>query len=128
MAWEKSPDEHAAALDAALPADPRVERRKMFGYPCAFVNSNMFAGLHQQSLIVRLPEGERARLLQEPGAEVFEAMPGRPMREYVAVPPGMIRDGPTLAAWVGRAFAYGAGLPPKAPGKSGSRKGKGPAA
>ena len=33
-----------AAYEAALPDDPRVERKKMFGMPCAFVNRQMFFG------------------------------------------------------------------------------------
>jgi hypothetical protein len=28
----------------------------MFGYPAAFVNSNMFMGLFQESMLIRLPE------------------------------------------------------------------------
>jgi hypothetical protein len=33
--WRKSPDALIVLFDAALLDDPRVERRKMFGYPCA---------------------------------------------------------------------------------------------
>ena len=53
MAWRKSSPELIAAFDAALPDDRRVQRRKMFGYPCAFTGGNMFTGLHQENLIVR---------------------------------------------------------------------------
>lgn len=34
-------------FDAVLPFGPEIERRKMFGYPAAFLNSHLFAGLHQ---------------------------------------------------------------------------------
>ena len=37
MEWQKSPDDVARAFDAALPDDPRLERRKMFGFPAGFV-------------------------------------------------------------------------------------------
>jgi len=47
--WRKSPDDLIALFYAALPEDPRVERRKMFGYPCAFVGGNLFSGLHADS-------------------------------------------------------------------------------
>ncbi len=40
-AWKKSSAKLIAAFDASLPVDPRVERRSMFGYPCAFTGGNM---------------------------------------------------------------------------------------
>jgi hypothetical protein len=57
MKWRKTPEQLVNTFLAALPEDARVERRKMFGYPCAFVNGNMFTGLHQENLIIRLAEG-----------------------------------------------------------------------
>jgi hypothetical protein len=45
MVWQKSPAALIARFDELLPKDPRVARRKMFGYPAAFVNGRMFAGL-----------------------------------------------------------------------------------
>jgi len=47
--WKKVPAELAAAFDAALPPAVDVERRKMFGCPTAFVNGNLFAGLHEDA-------------------------------------------------------------------------------
>src|SRR5215475_11149237 len=76
VAWRKSSSELARAFDAALPRDGQVERRTMFGYPAAFVNGNMFAGLHQEDVLIRLPEGERSVLL-ECGGRVWEPTPGR---------------------------------------------------
>jgi len=52
--WRKSLTQLVDLFVAVLPDQPNVERRQMFGYPCAFVNGNMFTGLHQGSLIVRL--------------------------------------------------------------------------
>jgi TfoX/Sxy family transcriptional regulator of competence genes len=111
--WRKSPPELVERFLAALPDDPRVERRQMFGYPCAFTGGNMFTGLHQENMIVRLGDGERAELCALPGSGVFSPMPGRVMREYALVPPSMLSDGRTLARWVRRAFDYAAGLPKK---------------
>ena len=100
------------------------EHRMMFGYPCVFVNGNMFAGLFESGLILRLPEGEREAFLQLKGASRFEPMPGRVMREYVVAPAGMARQS-EAARWLRKAFEYGSSLPPKArrPRKS-SRKAK----
>jgi TfoX/Sxy family transcriptional regulator of competence genes len=110
-AWRKSPPELIAFFDDVLPDDPRVERRKMFGYPCAFAGGNMFTGLHQESMIVRLGEADREKLLRENGAARFEPMSGRPMREYVALPPTMAAK--DARAWVARSLDYAASLPAK---------------
>jgi hypothetical protein len=44
MSWRKSPDALVEKFSQIVPPDPRVERRKMFGYPAAFVGGNMFIG------------------------------------------------------------------------------------
>jgi TfoX/Sxy family transcriptional regulator of competence genes len=89
------------------------ESRKVFGYPCAFVNGNMFAGLHEAGLILRLPESERETFLKLKGASQFEPMPGRFMREYVVAPAEMAGHPGTVAKWMIRAFAYASSLPVK---------------
>lgn len=68
----------------------------------------------QDQFIARLPEGERARFLRQKGATVFEPMPGRPMKEYVRVPPTVLDDDAALAGWLRISRAYVEGLPPKA--------------
>jgi TfoX/Sxy family transcriptional regulator of competence genes len=113
MAWRKPPPELIAAFAAALPDDPRVEPRKMFGCPCAFAGGNMFAGLHQESLVLRLGDAERERFLDLPGATSFQPMPDRVMREYVVAPPELVADRAGLRRWIARALAYAASLPVK---------------
>lgn len=44
-------------FDRSLPRDDAVQRRRMFGYPAGFVNGNMFAGLFEESVVVRVPGG-----------------------------------------------------------------------
>src|SRR5262245_18459379 len=99
--WKKSPDELIKLFRAALPKDPRIEHRKMFGYPCAFVAGNLFTGLHQEDVIVRLGEDERRAAIVEEGAKIFEPIPGRLMREYLVVPTGVLKGRGTLAIWLG---------------------------
>jgi len=111
--WRSSPETLAALFRAALPAGAGVERRQMFGYPTAFVNGNMATGLHQDQVIVRLPEAERKRLLTRPGARTFEPMPGRPMTEYVVLPPNLVAKAATLQRWIAKGVAYARSLPPK---------------
>jgi TfoX/Sxy family transcriptional regulator of competence genes len=118
MTWRKSPEQLVEAFSAALPDDPRVERRKMFGYQCAFVNGNMFCGLHQENLVVRLPEEERNTLVEKDGAHIFAPFPGRIMKEYVSMPDALIADTGRLRSWLMRSLEYTAALPAK-----GARKG-----
>ena len=113
MQWTKSPKELVDTFDQAIAAFPLAERRMMFGSPAAFVNGNMFAGVHQQQIVFRLPEGLRAELLKVEGAEQFEPMPGRPMREYIAAPPSMTSDPRLIETWLSRALDFVAALPPK---------------
>ncbi len=113
MAWDKSPPELIAIFDAAVPPDPMIERRQMFGYPCAFVNGNMFVGLHEDNLILRLSDQDRKDLIEATGTRPFEPFPGRVMREYAVVPPEMRTEAAALGAWIERSLAYVSALPPK---------------
>ena len=112
MKWKKSPLELIAVFDSVVAGPPAV-RRSMFGYPAAFVNGNMFMGLHQSNMVLRLGEGARQEFLAISGARTFEPMAGRPMREYVVVPPSLLQDCEKLERWVGRALAHGLSLKPK---------------
>lgn len=96
----------------ALGDFPMAEQRKMFGYPCAFVNGQMFVGVFGDKLMMRLSEEDRARFLKLPGAKQFEPMPGRPMREYVEVPKA-ITESAELRKWLKKSLAYAQSLPPK---------------
>jgi TfoX/Sxy family transcriptional regulator of competence genes len=94
--WQKSSAELVSRFDACLPSAAGVERRQMFGYPGAFVNGNLFAGLHEQRLVLRLSEAERARLQQQPNAGPFTVM-GRSMREYAAITDALERSRRTMS-------------------------------
>ncbi len=108
---------------AALASQPAAVERTMFGCPCAFVGGNMTAGLYGDDWFVRLPTDERAELLATDGARPFEPMPGRPMREYVVLPPSIVADDAALATWVSRAVAFALTLPPKEPASRRKKKG-----
>ncbi len=113
MALEKPPPYMVELFDSILPLDSRVERRKMFGSPCGFVNGNMFSGLFEKSMFLRLSEADRSEAVEQLGAVSFEPMKGRPMREYVTLPDDVLEDEAQLDDWMGRALAYAGGLPPK---------------
>lgn len=120
MKWRKPSEELIKTFEGITPGPPAVSRQ-MFGFPAAFINGNMFMGLHQEDMILRLPEESRAELLKISGAKVFEPMPGRPMHEYVVVPPALIKDRGKLSAWAAKALEYGSSLPPKS-GKASKKK------
>jgi TfoX N-terminal domain len=102
--WKKVPPDLATRFDAALPAAADVQRRQMFGCPCAFVNGNMFAGLHEDRLIVRLPDEAATRPC---------VIMGRTMKQY-ALFPNAVELAPTqFAQWVARGYAFTRALPPK---------------
>ena len=112
MKWRKSPDELIALFDEVLPDDARVERRKMFGYPAAFTNGNLFCGLHQENLVLRLDEKKRAEMTKA-GAATFEPMPRRPMKEYVVAPASLLKDRAALKKRIAQSLEYVASLPAK---------------
>lgn len=113
MKWRKSPETLVRTFETVVPNAPGVERRKMFGYPAAFVGGNLFMSLFQDSLVLRLPDGDRAAFLKLDGAAAFEPMPGRPMREYVVAPAAMVARPKSLAPWIRRSLEYVRSVPAK---------------
>ncbi len=97
------------------PETAGVRYRKMFGCPCCFVNEQMFMGLYQDRLFLRLSSEDRTEFLALPDADLFAPLPGRVMREYVMAPPAMLTDGAELQGWVERSLTYAAALPAKQP-------------
>ena len=131
MAWQKSPDALIARFNQMVPDDPRVERRKMFGYPAAFVNGRLFAGLHQADMVLKLPAEDRALLEAGGHARRFEPMPGRPMGDFVAIRGDTLPGPDVMNAWMARALEHVAALPAKAakaPKGGYQRKTRGPSA
>ena len=112
MKFDKSPlwlVELFKALQPEVGGTPRL----MFGYPCAFEDGQMFAGLFGDGLFLRLGEAERQALLALPGAAPFAPM-GRPSKHYAVLPPAMLEDEEAVKGWMSRALAFAKTLPPKA--------------
>jgi TfoX/Sxy family transcriptional regulator of competence genes len=123
--WKPAPPEAVAAFEAATSGLGGAEPRKMFGYSCVFGKGNMFAGLHEAGMVLRLPDEQRAEFLRLKGAEQFEPMPGRVMREYVVVPGVLLNAPEKLRPWVEKSLAYVSSLPAKAKkGPGGSKRSK----
>jgi len=113
MAWKKVSDELSAFLENKLASIP-CDQRRMFGCPVWFVNNNMFAGVHQDSIMLRLSADDQKELYDSfDEAAPFEPMPGRKMKEYVSLPETVFGDDSLFDSWIERSFNYVSSLPPK---------------
>ncbi len=127
MSWEKSSTELVALWSELAPAGPNVENRRMFGWPCSFVNGNLFAGLHKQCILFRLSASDQANLLKLEGAAEFEPMPGHKMKGYVILSNPLERDRREISKWIDRALQFASEMPAKAkktPGKKRVSRGR----
>jgi hypothetical protein len=115
MRFKKSSPEIVARFADALPASSLVEQNKMFGYPSAFVRGNYFAGLFEESVVLRLPEPLRGKLPELAHAAVFDPMrTGKGMRDWLVIPAKVASNAHALAALLEAALPLVATLPPKA--------------
>ncbi len=112
--WQPAPEPLVQAFEKAVGSVPEAQMRKMFGYPACFINGNMFAGLFADKMFLRLSDRDRESFLRLKNAGLFEPMTGRPMREYVVVPPTLLNSQAKLAPWLDKALEYAKSLPPKA--------------
>jgi hypothetical protein len=75
-----------------------VELGKMFGMPTIKRGGKATSGLWKGSMVFKLTdEGQREQALAFDGAERFDPMGGRPMREWVVVPAEHSDEWPRLA-------------------------------
>jgi hypothetical protein len=110
--FSKSPAELVERFAVVLERYPDAERKKMFGYPAAFVGGNMATGLFADQWVVRLPDGEIEEA-KAAGAGSFEPMPGRPMKSFVVIPAADVTDDAAITRWVERGLAHAASMPAK---------------
>ena len=110
--FDKSPPGLVERFGAVLERYPDAERKKMFGYPAAFVGGNMATGLFADQWVVRLPEDEIGPA-KAGGAGSFEPMPGKPMKAFVVIPAADVDDDAAISAWVERGLALARSMPPK---------------
>jgi len=114
MKWKKRAPEILKTFEGIAPEGEEIEKRKMFGYPCRFVNGNMFMGVHgENSIILRLSEADREEFLKLEEAHRFEPMPERVLKEYVVFPSWMLENRVILDDWIKKSITYVSSLPPK---------------
>jgi hypothetical protein len=110
--FSKSPPELVERFSTVMSDYPDAVRKKMFGYPAAFVGGNMATGLFADSWVVRLPDAE-IEPAKAAGAAAFEVMPGKAMKSFVVVPPADVGDDAAIRHWVERGLAHAASMPAK---------------
>jgi TfoX/Sxy family transcriptional regulator of competence genes len=110
--WPR-PSKELIELLAAHAAPFKAEERKMFGCPCYFVHSQMFAGVFADSLFARFSPADRDQLDENGLAAPFEPVKGRRMKEYRSLGKEIQEDPEELDKWLSRSYAYASGLPPK---------------
>jgi ABC-type proline/glycine betaine transport system permease subunit len=100
-----------AAYEAALPDDPSIERKTMFGMPCAFVNRQMFFGTFGETIVARVGTARVDALVGTQGLGNFTPSEGRTWGDYVQV--AASADVALLGALATEALSWTQHLPPK---------------
>ncbi len=114
MQWEK-PSQELITLLVARMGSFDAQRKAMFGSTCYFANDNMFTGVHESHIFLRLSEKDREEIKKlYKDTTQFEPMKGRPMREYVNVSPLLYQDKKAFDPWIERSMKYVMALPAKA--------------
>jgi TfoX/Sxy family transcriptional regulator of competence genes len=113
MKWEKPKQPILDTFQSLIPVSREIEHKKMFGYPCCFIHGNMFIGVHNNHIVLRLSEEDREVFRKNEGAKVFEPMPGRPMREYSVMPETLLKNPKKTSDWIKKSIAYATSLPIK---------------
>jgi len=122
MPWKKASAELINLLEESM-VNFRCDRKMMFGSPTFFVNNNMFAGVHQDTIIMRLSEQDRQEIQSRyDEAAPFEPMAGHIMKEYVALPESLSGNNDMLQEWLNRSYEYALSLPPKEPKRPRKKK------
>ena len=102
----------ADRIRAVVGDDPGVDERKMFGGIAFLIDGNMFVGIADDELMVRVGPDSWKEALAHPHAREMD-FTGKPMRGYVFVDAAGIAEDDDLRAWVERGLAFAGTLPPK---------------
>jgi TfoX/Sxy family transcriptional regulator of competence genes len=89
-----------------------VAEKKMFGGLAFLLDGNMFCGVHNREMIVRLDPKKVPGALAQPHTRMFDVS-GRPMKGWLLVKPTGLENNRALAKWLRRATEYAASLPKK---------------
>jgi len=112
MAWKKASEE-LNTLHADMVAPYPCDKRQMFGFQMFFVNDNMFTGVYEEGIMMRLSEADRIAVMRENDEAVPFSPMGRTMKEYVYLPESLLNPPEFAEKWIAKSHAYVSSLPPK---------------
>ena len=113
MKWQKPSEEVASFLRERL-KNIKCDSRKMFGCPSYFINNNMFTGVFQKRIFIRLsPDDLEETLKKYPEVRHFEPRKGMVMKEYVSLPESIHQQRNVFASLLKKSLKYVQSLPPK---------------
>ena len=75
---------HKEILDSFMLDNLAVTPGKMFGHPAYYVKGKVFASLHMNGVVVKLPESRVKELLERESFVPFTSM-GRRMRQWIMI-------------------------------------------
>jgi TfoX/Sxy family transcriptional regulator of competence genes len=93
-----------------------LSERKMFGGLCLMLHGNMFAGIIDDELMLRVGPENSEELLARPGARPMD-FTGKPMKGYLYVEASAFTSEAGLKDWLGQALSFVGTLPPKSGAK-----------
>lgn len=113
MQWKK-PSRELMDYQASIMGPFPSEKKKMFGSTVYFSKGYMVTRAHEDGIFLRLSEKDRSELgMKYDEAAPFEPMKGRPMKEYMSLPPRLYRNTDVFREWLGRSLGYVNSLPVK---------------
>jgi TfoX/Sxy family transcriptional regulator of competence genes len=115
MAYDEALAARVRAEVASRPEARDVSERRMFGGLAFMVAGNMFCGIVNNDLMLRVGPDAFDAALTRPGVRPMD-FSGRPMRGMVYVSPEGLSAQEALADWLDLTLAYAGQLAPKQPG------------
>jgi len=113
MSWERPSEALLQLLEDNLEG-VACEMKKMFGQYAFFMNGNMFCGVHQSNLFLRMAHEDLEEAMSRyPELRKFEPREGMVMKEYLQAPPEFVENLEHLRRLLKKSIEYAHGLPPK---------------
>lgn len=113
MKWKLAPEALKTLLQQALESVD-CEKKVMFGYPAYFINQNMFMGLFEDKIFIRLSEKQQEDFKSKGlPFKHLEPMAGRPMKEYFVLPKSFYSDDKAFKSVIEKSSQYTRSLPRK---------------
>ncbi len=113
MSWQRPSENLVRLLNDSLQG-VECEKKKMFGQYAFFMNGNMFCGVHQSSIFLRMAREDLEEAMSrysELGK--FEPREGMVMKEYLQASPEFVRDLELFRELLKKSVEYARNLPPK---------------